>query len=57
MSEEERQRMEKQSQDAKKGYVDVKVTYQINSDGSISTQWMIDATESLPAILPPPLYK
>ena len=57
MSEEERQRMEKQSRDAKKGYVDVKVKYTLKADGSIQTVWDIDTSNSLPAILPPPLYK
>ena len=57
MSEEERQRMEKQSRDAKLGYVDVQVKYTVSSDGSLKTEWTIDASNSLPAILPPPLYK
>ena len=57
LSPEEQKEMETQSREKKRGWVDVEATYSIQSDGSLSCQWRIDASHSLPAILPPALIK
>jgi len=49
--------METQSREKKRGWVGVKATYCIQSDATLSCHWEIDASHSLPAILPPALLK
>jgi hypothetical protein len=49
--------MESQTREKKRGWVGVKATYSIQSDASLACHWEIDASNSLPAILPPALIK
>ena len=57
LSPEEQKRLETQSLQAKRGRVAVQATYLVHADGSLQCRWQIDASNALPAILPPALYK
>ncbi|KAK9808191.1 hypothetical protein WJX73_006921 [Symbiochloris irregularis] len=43
--------------DAKKGVIEVRVTYTISSSGELRMEWHVDASKALPAQLAPNLYK
>ena len=57
LSPEEQKRLETQSLQSKRGHVAVQATYLVHADGSLQCRWQIDASNALPAMLPPGLYK
>lgn len=57
LSAEDQQKLETQSREKKRGSVGVKAVYTIQADGQLLCRWEIDATNALPAMLPPGLLK
>ena len=57
LSAEDQKKLETQSKERKRGRIGIKATYAIQADGQLRCRWEINASNALPAMLPPNLIK